>query len=106
VEAIRKIKNLEHLKLAIVFVALNITDALLTNAIMSAGGRELNPAMRYFFTQPKWVSWGFEIGGTIVATFGLLLLATFSPRLIKVVFITLIAIMAFVCLYNGIGLFS
>jgi len=103
-ELLYKVKSLEHIKLAIVFVALNILDAIFTNVIMSGGGHELNPIMRYFFTQPKWVSWTFEIGGTTVAAFGLLVLAVYSPRLIKGIFITLIALMAFVCLYNGIGL--
>ena len=87
-------------------MGLNILDAILTNAILASGGTELNPIMRYFFEQPKWVAWTFEIGGTMVITFGLLLLAVFSPRLIKGVFIALIVLMAFVCLYNGIGLLS
>jgi len=101
-----KVKRLEHIKLAIIFVALNVFDAILTNIILKGGGRELNPLMTHLFEQPKWVSWAFEIGGTMVITFGLLLLAVFSPRLIKGVFIALIVIMALVCLYNGIGLFS
>jgi len=101
-----KVKNLEHIKLAVVFVVLNTVDAILTNVIMSGGGRELNPLMHYFFEQPKWVAWSFEIGTTLITAFGLLLLAVFSPRLIKGVFIALIVLMAFVCFYNGIGLLS
>ena len=105
-ELLYKVKSLGHIKLAIIFVALNIVDASLTSVIIKTGGIELNPIMRYLFGQPTWVSWTFEIGGTIVAAFGLLLLAVFSPRLIKGVFIALIVLMTFVCLYNGIGLFS
>ena len=103
-EALHKVKNLEHLKLAAVFVALNIIDAVLTNVIIAGGGKELNPIMRYLFEQPKWVAWVFEVGGTIIVTFALLLLATAYPRLIKITFISVIIIMAFVCLYNGMGL--
>jgi len=105
-ELLVRVKRLEHIKLAIVFVVLNIVDAIFTNIIMSGGGRELNPIMRFLFEQPKWVAWFFEIGGTMVVSFGLLLLAVFSPRLIKGIFIALIILMSFVCLYNGIGLFS
>ena len=101
-----RVKGLEHIKLAVIFVALNILDAILTNIIINAGGRELNPIMSYLFEQPKWVAWAFEIGGTLIAAFGLLLLAAYSPRFIKVVFITSIIIMGAVCLYNGVGLFS
>lgn len=105
-EAVNKIKNLEHLKLAVAFVGLNILDAILTKAIRDSGGIELNPVMQYLFEQPEWVAWTFEIVGTIAIAFVLLLLAVFSPRLIKGVFIGLIILMAFVCLYNGIGLIS
>lgn len=105
-ELLYKVKSLEHIKLAIVFVALNITDAVLTNVIMSGGGRELNPIMRFLFEQPRWVAWTFEVGGTVIVTFAFLLLATAYPRLVKIVFIGLIILMAFVCLYNGIGLLS
>ncbi|MCJ7829391.1 MAG: DUF5658 family protein [Dehalococcoidia bacterium] len=105
-ELLYKVKRLEHIKLAIIFVALNMLDAVLTDIIIKTGGRELNPIMQYLFEQPKWMAWTFEVGGTLVAAFGLLLLAVYSPRFIKVVFITSIIIMGAVCLYNGIGLFS
>jgi len=105
VEAVTRIKNLEHVKLAIAFVGLNVLDAILTNAILSRGGIELNPLMRYLFGQPKWVAWTFEIGGTIVVTFAFLLIATVYPRLVKIIFIALIVLMSAVCLYNVVGLF-
>jgi len=105
-ELLYKVKSLEHVKLAIIFVALNMLDAVLTNIILSYGGRELNPIMVYLFEQPKWVAWTFEIGGTLVATFGLLLIATKYPREIKLIFVVLVVVMFAVCLYNGIGLLS
>ena len=105
-ELLYKVKSLEHLKLAIVFVVLNILDAVLTNVILAEGGRELNPIMRFLFEQPKWVAWVFEVGGTIIITFALLLIATAYPRQIKIVFISLVILMSVVCLYNGIGLLS
>jgi len=101
-----RVKRLEHIRLAIIFVALNMLDAVLTNIIMAGGGCELNPIMRFLFDQPKWVAWTFEISGTLVAAFGLLLIATAYPRELKIVFIALVAIMSFVCIYNGIGLLA
>jgi len=101
-----RVKGLEHIKLAIIFVALNILDAILTNIIINAGGKELNPIMSYLFEQPKWVAWAFEVGGTVVVAFGLVLLAVSYPRFIKIVFVTMIIVMAAVCLYNGVGLAS
>jgi len=105
-ELLYKVKSLEHIKLAAIFVALNIMDAVLTNMIMKGGGIELNPIMRYLFEQPKWVAWTFEVGGTMIVAFSLLLLAVSAPRLIKGIFIGLIILMAFVCLYNGVGILS
>ena len=105
-EAVRRIRTLEHLKLAIVFVVLNVVDAVLTKVILTGGGIELNPIMRYLFGKPEWVAWTFEIGSTMLVSFGLLILALYSPRFIKGLFIALIALLAFVCIYNGIGLLS
>jgi len=105
-ELLYRVKCLEHVKLAIIFVVLNIVDAILTNIIMKGGGIELNPIMRFLFEQPKWVAWFFEIGGTIVITFAFLLIATAYPRLVKILFIVLIIFMAFVCLYNGVALLT
>jgi len=105
-ELLYRVKCLEHIKLAIAFVALNIIDAVLTEVILAGGGRELNPIMRFLFEQPKWVAWTFEIGGTLVAAFGLLLIATRYPRELKVVFIALVVAMSAVCFHNGIGLIN
>ena len=105
-ELLYRVKRLEHIKLVIVFVALNILDAGLTNIILNTGGNELNPMMRYLWEQPKGIVWGVEIGSTIVVAFAFLLLATYSPRLIKVVLIVSIIYMAAVCLWSGVSLLS
>jgi len=105
-ELLYKVKSLEHIKLAAIFVGLNMVDAILTNIALNAGGIELNPIMRYLWEQPNWIPWTFEIGSTIFAAFGLLILATYMPRLIKVVLIVAIIYMAAVCLYNVVGLLS
>jgi len=103
-ELLYRVKRLEHIKLVIVFVALNILDAGLTDIILNAGGNELNPMMHYLWEQPKWILWSVEIGSTTVVAFAFLLLATYSPRLIKVVLIAAIIFMAAICLWDGMSL--
>lgn len=105
-ELVYRVKRLEHIKLVIVFVALNILDAGLTDIILNTGGNELNPMMRYLSEQGKGILWSVEIGSTIVIAFAFLLLATYSPRLIKVVLIVSIIFMATVCIYSGLVLLA
>jgi len=101
-----KLKRLEHIKLAIVFVALNMLDALFTDMILNAGGTELNPMMRPLWEQARWIPWSVEIGSTLLVAFAFLILATYTPRLIKVVLIVLIICMAAACIHNGVVLFT
>ena len=105
-ELVYKVKRLEHIKLVIVFVALNIVDAGLTDIILNAGGSELNPLMRPLWEQARWIPWSVEIGSSVVVAFAFLILATYSPRLIKVVLIVSIIYMAVVCLWGGLCLFN
>lgn len=103
-ELLHKVRNLEHIKLAAVFVGLNIVDAVLTEIIMDGGGSELNPMMRYFLGQPRWVFWTVKLGGSIILASTFLLCATVYPRLIKIILIFLVILGTVVCLLNGIGL--
>ena len=105
-EAVSKIKSLEHIKLVIVFVALNIIDAALTNIILNAGGTELNPMMHYLWKRGIGLAWSVEIGSSLIVAFAFLILATYMPRLIKVVLIVWIIYMTVVCLWGGICLFN
>lgn len=99
-----RVKRLEHIRLVIVFAALNMLDPILTNIIINNGGNELNPLMRYLWEQPRWTLWTVEIGSTVVIALAFLLLATYLPRFIKVVLIVSIIYMAGVCLWNGVCL--
>lgn len=103
-ELLYRVKGLEHIKLAAIFVALNMLDAILTGIVLNAGGTELNPLMRYLWERPKWAVWSVEIVSTIVVAFALLVLAVYSPRFIRVVLIVLIIYMAVVCAWGGLCL--
>ena len=105
-ELLYKVKRLEHIKLVIVFVALNMLDAMLTNLVLNAGGTEFNPIMRPLWEQARWIAWSVEIGSTLVVAFAFLLLAIYAPRLTKVFLIVSIIYMATVCIYNGVVLFT
>jgi len=105
-ELLYRVKRLEHIKLAIVFVALNVLDAVLTDIALNAGKTEFNPIMRPLWEQARWIAWSVEIGSTVVIAFAFLVLATYSPRFIKVVLIVWTIYMAAVCIYNGAVLFT
>jgi hypothetical protein len=105
-ELLYKVKRLEHIKLVIVFVALNILDAILTDIALNAGGIEFNPIMRPLWEQARWIAWSVEIGSTLVVALAFILLAIYAPRLTKVFLIVSIVYMAAVCIYNGAVLFT
>lgn len=105
-ELLHKVKHLEHIKLVIVFVALNMLDALLTHIYLNAGGTEFNPMMRPLWEQARWIAWSFEIGSTLIVAFAFLLLAIYAPRVTKVFLIVSIIYMAAVCIYSGVVLFT
>lgn len=105
-ELLYRVKRLENVRLVIVFAALNMLDAILTNIILNTGGNELNPIARYLWEQPNWIPWTVEIGSTAVVALAFLLLATYSPRLIKIALIVSIIYMAAVCIYSGVILFT
>lgn len=105
-ELLYKVKRLEHIKLVIVFVALNMLDAMLTNLVLNAGGTEFNPIMRPLWEQARWIAWSVEIGSTLVVAFAFLLLAIYAPRLTKVFLIVATIYMATVCIYTGVVLFT
>jgi len=103
-ELLHKGRNLEHIKLAAVFVGLNIVDIVLTQIMINNGGYELNPIMRYLLGQFGWAAWAIKLAAVAIAMFVLLWRATKYPRLAKIVFISLIIFMLVNCLFNGIGL--
>ena len=105
-ELLYKVKRLEHIKLVIVFVALNMLDAMLTNLVLNAGGTEFNPIMRPLWEQARWIAWSVEIGSTLVVAFAFLLLAIYAPRLTKVFLIVSIIYMATVCLWGMVCLLN
>ena len=105
-ELVYKIKRLEHIKLLIVFVVLNMLDAILTNIALNFGAVEVNPVTRYLFEQARGIFWTFEIGTTIFVVFAFLLLANYSPRVMKIVLIVSVIYMTAVCLWNGLCLFK
>ena len=105
-QAISKIKSLEHIKLVIVFVALNMLDAILTNIALNIGAVEVNPITRYLFEQARGIFWTFEIGSTALVVFIFWILGMFSPRMMKIVLIVSIIYMTVVCLWNGLCLFN
>ena len=104
-EAIRRVKNLEHIKLAAIFVGLNMVDAALTWILAGKGGYELNPVTRAILNHSGWWAfWGFQIGTTLACVAALLFLASVFPRQMGKVFIALIIIFGGVCLFNLAGL--
>lgn len=105
-EVVKRIKNLEHIKLAAVYIGLSVLDIVLTQMTLNNGGYEINPVMQYFLRQSYWIAWGIKLGVTIGISLILIWCATMRPRLTKIAFISLVAFMVVVCLYNGIGLLS
>jgi len=103
---LRNIKNLEHIKLAIIFIALNVLDMFLTQIILLKGGWEANPIMKYPLGYSMALSWSIKLTAIISVTIVLLYCATFHPRPIKITFISIIGFMSIVCLYNGLQLVS
>jgi hypothetical protein len=100
-----RVRRFENIKLVVAFIVLNILDAILTNVALKAGGIESNPIMRYLREQGTGLTWGVEIGSAIVVAFAFLVLATYSPRFIKIVLIVAVIYMAAVCLWGGIALY-
>ena len=104
-ELLYKVKSLEHIKLAAIFVGLNMIDAILTWVLASKGGYELNPITRIVLAQQSvWAYWGFKVGRTLICTAALLFLASVYPRQMGKVFIILIILALGVCLFNLVGL--
>jgi len=101
-EAIRK---LENIKLAIVFVALNVIDGIFTLALFTRGGYELNPIMRQVLAcEVSWVFWLVKIGATLAFASLLLLVADRYYQQINRIFLILIGVMTGICIFNGMGL--
>lgn len=104
-EAIHKVKNLEHVKLAAIFVGLNMIDAILTWILAGQGGYELNPLTRLVLEQQSALAYfGFKIGRTLLCTAALLFIASIYPRQMGKVFIVLIIVVLGICLFNLMGL--
>jgi len=99
-----KLKSLEYVKLAIVFVALNVVDNALTHIGLNAGFRELNPVMASLWKRGAWVAWSIDIGASLAIALLVVLLASRSPRLMKALLIVLIIYIAVVCLWNTVYL--
>jgi len=97
---------LRNIKLAIAFVGLNILDAALTITTMNKGGvAELNPIMRTFLGQSKWVFWIAKINLVLIFALLLLIFSKRHPQQVKRIFIILIAAMLGICVVNTISLF-
>ena len=105
-ELLYKVKRLEHIKLAIVALALNIIDAVLTQKWINMGGidYELNPMLRHLLRQFGWSGWIIKMAGVVGVILLLLWVATKYPHLVKIIFIGVIIFMCVICLHNGIGL--
>jgi len=104
-EAEKRIAIMRNIKLAIVFVVLNILDAALTVAALSKGGVcELNPIMRGLLVQPGWVFWTTKISLALVFALALLIFSNKYPRPIHRIFLALVGVMAGICLFNLVGL--
>lgn len=91
--------------LALAFIVLNIVDGILTQALASRGGYELNPIMRQVL-ELRIVSlfWIVKLGATVGAVLGLFWLANRYPRQLDRILLILIGVMTGVCVFNGIGL--
>ena len=105
-ELLYKLKRLGHIKLAIVFVTLNILDNALTHIGLNAGFRELNPVMASLWKRGAGMAWSIDIAASLAIALLLVLLTSYSPRLMKGVFIISIIYMAAVCFWNGFWLFN
>lgn len=106
-ETIRKIKNLQCIKLAAIFAGLNIIDGILTWVLAGEGGYELNPLTRIVLRQQSALAyWGFKLGRILILIAALLFLASIYPRQMGKVFIVLIIVALGVCLFNLAGLLS
>jgi hypothetical protein len=103
-ELLYKVKHLEHIKLAIVVMGLNILSMAITQLTLNNGGYEINPAMRYLFEQSHWIAWVSKLGGVAIVMFAFLWCATIFPRLMKVIFISLVIFTIAICLHDSIGL--
>jgi len=105
-ELLYKVKRLEHVKLAIAFVALNILDNALTHIGLNAGFRELNPVMASLWKRGAGMAWSIDIAASLAIALLLVLLTSYSPRLMKGVFIISIIYIAFTCFRNVLYLLN
>jgi len=103
-ELLHKARNLEHTKLAVVFVGLNIMDAVLTLVLHARGGYELNLTMRYVLEHSPWAFGLVKIGATLAAISLLLSFAKVFPRTMNRVLIASTIMMLGVCIFNAVQL--
>ena len=103
-ELLYKIKNLQHIRWAAIFVVLNIFDALLTWTMVQQGGYELNPVTRLVLQQNSALAYyAFKMGRTFILVAVLLYLSNIFPRLLGKVFIVVTIAVAGVCIFNLLG---
>ena len=106
-ELLCKARNIKHIRLAAIFVALNIFDAVLTWTMAQQGGRDLNPIARIVLEQDSALAYyGYKLGGTFIVIAALLFLSRIAPRLVGKVFIVAIILFVGVCLFNLAGFLS
>ena len=76
-EMVKGIKNLGHIKLAVIVVGLAILDVVLTPIGINNGAHEINPIMCYFLEHLGWVAWVIKL---TITTVGMLLLLWLQTR--------------------------
>jgi len=104
-DAQNRIMAMRNIKLAVIFVGLNIIDAALTVAGMNRGRVcELNPIMSHLLEQPEWVFWTTKMSLTLIFALALLAFSNKYPRQIGRIFIALVIAMAGICIFNLVGL--
>jgi len=104
-EAEKRIMAMRNIKLAVIFVGLNIIDAALTVAGMNRGRVcELNPIMSHLLEQPEWVFWATKISLALVFALVLLAFSNKYPRPIHRIFLILVGVMVGICLINLVSL--
>ena len=90
--------------LAIIFVMLNVIDAILTLVLGARGGYELNWIAQYALENSLWAFWLIKVGATLAFVSLFLLFAETFPRLARWIFIISVIAMLGVCIFNAIGL--
>lgn len=102
-ELLRRLRNVKHITLAVVYVGLSIVDIALTQILISSGGYKLNPFMGYILGEHVRWAWAIKMVGMAIVILILLRLRIEWPRATKIVFACLIVYMAVICLINGIA---